>query len=139
MEVADVQDFEQLRRAVRGVGKVYHFAAQVAVTTSLSSPFHDFEVNARGTLNFLEALRELREPPPLLFTSTNKVYGSLNDVRLQLAAVAYEPEEATFGCGASMNRAAWTSIAHMVAQKAPRNNTCSTTPVPSGCGRPFSG
>jgi CDP-paratose 2-epimerase len=93
VEVADVQDYGALRQAVRGVSKVFHFAAQVAVTTSLENPFHDFEVNARGTLNLLEALRELREPPPLVFTSTNKVYGNLNDVRLNVTDSRYEPHE----------------------------------------------
>jgi len=94
VQVANVQDFDQVRRAVRGVSKVFHFAAQVAVTTSLSSPFHDFEVNARGTLNVLEALRELREPPPLIYTSTNKVYGNLTDVPLRDRGGRYEPEDA---------------------------------------------
>jgi CDP-paratose 2-epimerase len=49
----------------------------VAVTTSLDDPITDFEVNARGTLNVLEALRWQDNPPPLLFASTNKVYGKL--------------------------------------------------------------
>ena len=62
-----------MRRACR----VFHLAAQVAVTTSLSDPILDFEVNARGTLNLLEAVRAAAEPPPLLYTSTNKVYGTL--------------------------------------------------------------
>ena len=92
IEEADVQDFSKLREAVRGVSKVFHFAAQVAVTTSLGSPFHDFGVNARGTLNLLEALRELRQPPPLIYTSTNKVYGRLNDVPLRERPSRYEPE-----------------------------------------------
>ena len=56
---------------------MFHLAAQVAVTSSLVSPLHDFEVNARGTLNLLEALRAQDNPPPIVFTSTNKVYGSL--------------------------------------------------------------
>jgi CDP-paratose 2-epimerase len=67
---------------VDGCGAVVHLAAQVAVTTSLIDPITDFEVNARGTLNLLEALRGLSTPPPLLFTSTNKVYGHLTDVGL---------------------------------------------------------
>lgn len=75
VEVADVRDFYALRETVRHASKVYHLAAQVAVTTSLDDPVHDFEVNARGTLNLLEALRACAEPPPLVFTSTNKVYG----------------------------------------------------------------
>src|SRR5205814_60740 len=59
-----------------------HLAAQVAVTTSLEDPFDDFLVNAQGTVRLLNELRRLREPPFVLFTSTNKVYGSLPDVEL---------------------------------------------------------
>jgi CDP-paratose 2-epimerase len=89
----DVRDEAALRRAVRGVDQVFHFAAQVAVTTSLTDPFLDFEVNARGTLNLLEAIRAADAPPTLLFTSTNKVYGDLDDVRLRRRGSRYEPEE----------------------------------------------
>ena len=56
--------------------QVFHFAAQVAVTTSVLDPQEDFEINALGTLHLLEALRQLTQPPPLVFTSTNKVYGN---------------------------------------------------------------
>ncbi len=93
VEVADVQDFERLRRVARRASEVFHFAAQVAVTTSLENPFADFQVNARGTLNLLEALREQPAPPRLIFTSTNKVYGHLNDVRLRVGVSRYEPED----------------------------------------------
>jgi CDP-paratose 2-epimerase len=68
-------------------------AAQVAVTTSLVDPIHDFEINARGTLNLLEAIRAQDNPPPLLFTSTNKVYGELRDVKLKVREGRYEPED----------------------------------------------
>jgi CDP-paratose 2-epimerase len=54
----------------------------VPVTTSLVDPTDDFEVNARGTLSVLEAMRGLAEPPPFLFMSTNKVYGNCEDVTL---------------------------------------------------------
>jgi CDP-paratose 2-epimerase len=91
----DVRDAEPLRRVVRGASEVFHFAAQVAVTTSLTDPFLDFEVNARGTLNLLEAVRRCDDPPSLLFTSTNKVYGDLEDVGLRKAATRYEPSQAT--------------------------------------------
>jgi CDP-paratose 2-epimerase len=83
-EIADVRDFDRVREAVRGATHVYHLAAQVAVTCSIEDPSTDFEVNARGTLNVLEAIRTRPEPPPLIFTSTNKVYGvacSLDDLR----------------------------------------------------------
>ena len=91
VEIADVRDAAAVARAVRPAGAVFHFAAQVAVTTSLVDPVEDFEVNARGTLNLLEALRALPEPPPVLFTSTNKVYGNLEDMALALRGQRYAP------------------------------------------------
>ncbi len=93
-QIADVQDFKSLRQAVKEACKVFHFAAQVAVTTSLSDPVHDFDVNARGTLNLLEALRALDSPPPLIFTSTNKEYGDLAEVGLRINRGRYEPTDA---------------------------------------------
>jgi len=78
----DVRDRMLVRRSLRGVDQVFHFAAQVAVTTSLTDPVADFRTNAEGTLSVLEELRALAEPPPLLFTSTNKVYGGLTDLTL---------------------------------------------------------
>ena len=93
VEAADVRDPHLLRRAVDDASAVFHFAAQVAVTTSLTHAVHDFEVNARGTLNLLEAIRAQDDPPPLVFTSTNKVYGGLPDVKMRLAGQRYEPED----------------------------------------------
>jgi CDP-paratose 2-epimerase len=80
----DVRDAEAVRRGVEGASRVFHLAAQVAVTTSLDDPKADFDINACGTLTLLEELRRLEQPPFLLFTSTNKVYGSLPDLRLEL-------------------------------------------------------
>ena len=94
LEVADVRDAGAVRAAVRRAGAVFHLAAQVAVTTSLTDPIADFEVNARGTLNVLEAARGMTPPPPLVFTSTNKVYGALHDLELRAGAKRYEPEGA---------------------------------------------
>lgn len=94
LEVGDTRAPKALQRAVAHASMVYHFAAQVAVTTSLADPRHDFEVNALGTLNLLEAIRSLRNPPPLLFTSTNKVYGSLSDLTFRERNDRYEPVNA---------------------------------------------
>jgi len=80
--VGDVRQPEAVAAAVHRASAVFHFAAQVAVTSSLVDPVTDFDVNARGTMNVLEALRSMRTPAPLLFTSTNKVYGALEDVAL---------------------------------------------------------
>jgi CDP-paratose 2-epimerase len=82
VQVADVRDALLLRRAVRRSCRIFHLAAQVAVTTSLADPIEDFEVNARGTLNLLEAIRAVPEPPPLLYASTSKIYGTLPGVEL---------------------------------------------------------
>jgi CDP-paratose 2-epimerase len=83
VQLGDVRDPLALREAVAGVDAVFHFAAQVAVTTSLDAPLDDFAVNVGGTVHLLDELRRLDEPPFLLFTSTNKVYGSLPDVELE--------------------------------------------------------
>jgi CDP-paratose 2-epimerase len=91
VEIADVRNRHHLRTALRKVSQIFHFAAQVAVTSSLESPTHDFEVNAGGTLNLLEELRALSTSPPLVFTSTNKVYGSLAEVELKESPSRYEP------------------------------------------------
>ena len=91
IEIADVRDRYTLQDAVRRASMVYHFAAQVAVTTSLEDPKTDFEVNVAGTFNLLEALRRRENPPPLVFTSTNKVYGALEDLDLVARASRYAP------------------------------------------------
>jgi CDP-paratose 2-epimerase len=91
--IGDVRDPALVRRAVRRACRVFHFAAQVAVTTSLTDPIEDFEVNARGTLNLLEAIRAMPEPPPLLYTSTNKVYGTLSDLTVSLVGGCYVPKD----------------------------------------------
>jgi CDP-paratose 2-epimerase len=96
VEFADTRNPYAVRRAVRNASQIYHFAAQVAVTTSLANPRHDFDVNALGTLNLLEALRASDVPAPLIFTSTNKVYGGLDDVGLDLQAGSYLPVSAPF-------------------------------------------
>ena len=75
--LADIRDAARLREALRGAKAIVHLAAQVAVTTSVADPLEDFEVNARGTLNVLEAVRAVAPEAPVLFASTNKVYGKL--------------------------------------------------------------
>ncbi len=78
--LADLRDPVALHAAVTGASAVFHLAAQVAVTSSLADPRHDFRVNAEGTLNVLEAVRAHAPSAPIVFASTNKVYGQLTDV-----------------------------------------------------------
>src|ERR1051325_1180418 len=75
--VGDVRDARQVERAVAHASEIYHFAAQVAVTTSVTDPRLDFETNLGGTFNVLDAARRSGNKPFILFTSTNKVYGEL--------------------------------------------------------------
>jgi CDP-paratose 2-epimerase len=79
---ADVRDFETLKQAVHEAEPdlLVHLASQVAVTTSVKNPREDFEINALGTFNALEAARAQSTPPAVFFASTNKVYGGMEDV-----------------------------------------------------------
>ncbi len=91
--VADVGDRARLEHAAAGAKAVFHFAAQVAVTTSLADPQGDFAVNVVGTVNLLEALRLHNPDAPLVFASTNKVYGDLAHVVLAHEGEAYLPRD----------------------------------------------
>lgn len=81
--VGDVRDASMVSRVVKYATEIYNFAAQVAVTTSLVEPRLDFDVNLGGTFNILEAARQHGQNPYLLFTSTNKVYGSAEDHKVR--------------------------------------------------------
>ncbi|AZB63059.1 NAD-dependent epimerase/dehydratase family protein [Cereibacter sphaeroides] len=99
--IADLRDERAMADAARDAAAVYHLAGQTAVTTSLESPVADFEINARGTLNLLEAIRATGRPVPLLFASTNKVYGALEDLEMQPGErhVPADPEILAHGIG----------------------------------------
>ncbi|MEM3406947.1 MAG: GDP-mannose 4,6-dehydratase [Nitrososphaerota archaeon] len=72
----DIRDFDLTKKNIKDVDIVIHTAAQVAVTTSIKDPKIDFEINALGTFNILEAARLSNSNPSIIFCSTNKVYGS---------------------------------------------------------------
>ncbi|WP_375404418.1 SDR family NAD(P)-dependent oxidoreductase [uncultured Sphingomonas sp.] len=91
--VADIRDRDRLSSAVADAQAVFHLAAQVAVTTSMLDPRDDFEINIGGTLNVLEALRTRGDATPLIFASTNKVYGDLTDLDFALEDEAYVPTD----------------------------------------------
>ena len=77
----DIRDFGALRAALpAGADRVYHMAGQVAVTTSVVNPREDFEINALGTFNALEAVRANAPGALLFYASTNKVYGGMEDI-----------------------------------------------------------
>ena len=85
----DVRDAALLASVTRDADVVVHLAAQVAVTTSVHDPRRDFEINALGTFNMLEAARQAPRPPIVLYASTNKVYGGMEDVPIVDEATRY--------------------------------------------------
>jgi CDP-paratose 2-epimerase len=87
---ADIRDHEAVAAAIRGVDTVFHLAAQVAVTTSVTDPRSDFEINALGAFNVLDAARRQPEPPVVVFTSTNKVYGGMEQLAIRETTRRYE-------------------------------------------------
>lgn len=78
----DIRDAEAIRNAARQADAIVHLAAQVAVTTSVTEPRSDFEINALGTFNVLEAARASGRQPAVLYASTNKVYGGMEEVKV---------------------------------------------------------
>lgn len=93
----DIRDFETVRSAMEGAQVVYHLAAQVAVTKSIANPREDFEINALGTLNVLEAARQAWPHPIVVFASTNKVYGSMEHLNIVEKETRYELPEYPHG------------------------------------------
>jgi CDP-paratose 2-epimerase len=85
----DVRDAATVAEAARGADVIYHLAGQTAVTVSTGDPRGDFEANALGTLNVLEAARRSREAPVVVYASTNKVYGALEDVPVVAKTTRY--------------------------------------------------
>ena len=95
--VGDVRDAGLLAIAAREADVIIHLAAQVAVTTSVVKPREDFEINAGGTFNVLEAARLNERKPVVIYASTNKVYGGMDDVRVVEKATRWEYENLPFG------------------------------------------
>jgi CDP-paratose 2-epimerase len=87
--IGDVRDRDMVARSVRLATEIYNFAAQVAVTTSVEDPRLDFEVNAGGTFNILDSVRNAGTSPFILYTSTNKVYGNCGGESVQIDGRRY--------------------------------------------------
>lgn len=93
----DVRDAAALHAAAQDVAAIYHLASQVAVTTSVHDPRHDFEVNALGTFNVLEAARQQPRPPAVFYASTNKVYGGMENLPIVEEATRYRYRDLPYG------------------------------------------
>jgi CDP-paratose 2-epimerase len=99
---SDIRHFTpELQGAVAAADVVFHLAAQVAVTTSVVNPREDFETNATGTFNVLEAARLAERQPIVVYASTNKVYGKMADAGVHLKDGRYQYSDLPHGAGES--------------------------------------
>ncbi len=98
LTVGDVRDAALLTVSSRAADVIVHLAAQVAVTTSVVKPREDFEINAQGTFNVLEAARLNERKPVILYASTNKVYGGMEDVKVVEDATRWRYADLPLGC-----------------------------------------
>lgn len=96
--VGDVRDGSKIAEAARDADVIVHLAGQVAVTTSVVDPRDDFTSNALGTFNTLEAARLSGRNPIFVYSSTNKVYGGMEDVELFEEATRWRYKDLTHGC-----------------------------------------
>jgi CDP-paratose 2-epimerase len=88
--VRHLSDLEPIFRS-EPIGCVFHLAGQVAMTSSLASPRHDFEVNVGGSINVLELVREYAPEATVVYASSNKVYGELDELELEETSTRYQP------------------------------------------------
>ena len=98
MTVGDVRDAALLTTSSRTADVIVHLASQVAVTTSVTHPREDFEINALGTFNVLEAARLNERKPVILYSSTNKVYGGMEDVKVVEDDTRWRYADLPLGC-----------------------------------------
>lgn len=99
----DVRKRNDLKRGINEAEIIFHLAAQVAVTTSVVDPTTDFEINALGTFNVLEIARQTGNKPILIFSSTNKVYGGMEDLEIIERNGKYDYKDLPLGISETMN------------------------------------
>ena len=102
---ADIRDADTVEKLIKEFSPkvITHLAGQVAMTTSLENPRMDFEINAMGTLNVLESVRLNSPNSIVLYSSTNKVYGSLEDLRYNEIETRYELPDFPYGLDETLN------------------------------------
>lgn len=93
----DIRNFSLLKKSVIGKDIIFHFAGQVAVTTSVKDPREDFEINTLGTFNLLEAMRKVASKAILFYSSTNKVYGGMENEEITEGDTRYSYKKLKFG------------------------------------------
>ena len=96
--VGDLRSADLLAESAKDADVIVHLAGQVAVTTSVTNPREDFEANALGTFNALEAARLSKKNPIFIYSSTNKVYGGMDDVQLVEESTRWLYKDLKHGC-----------------------------------------
>lgn len=99
----DIRDYQAIKEAVAGQEIIFHLAAQIAVTTSVADPRADFEINTLGTFNLLEGVRVQKKKPIVIFSSTNKVYGGMEEVKISEGKNGYMYKDLPYGVSEKMN------------------------------------
>lgn len=101
----DIRDNSAVNEVTKNKNYVFHEAAQVAVTDSVQDPQMDFEINAKGTLNVLDAVRQNSPEAVFVYASTNKVYGGLERFKVSEIAgrYAFADEVLTNGVSEEIN------------------------------------
>lgn len=93
----DIRNFSEIKNAVAKQDIIFHLAAQVAVTTSVEDPRTDFDINAIGTFNLLEAVRNAGHKPIVIYSSTNKVYGGMDNIEIKELKTRYLYKDYPYG------------------------------------------
>ena len=96
-DVRRIEDLEAVFNNHTDIGAVVHLAGQVAVTTSVKDPRHDFETNALGTFNVCDVVRRLAPEATLIYSSTNKVYGGMEDLAIEDVGNRYQYRDLSEG------------------------------------------
>jgi CDP-paratose 2-epimerase len=102
IDIRDADNIAALFKRHQGLDTVIHLAAQVAVTTSVTNPREDFEINALGTFNVLEGIRLSGQKPLVIYASTNKVYGGMEEVAIEEKETRYQYRDYAQGIPESM-------------------------------------
>lgn len=98
----DIRRMQDIKKAARNKDIILHMAGQVAVTTSVIDPRTDFEINAMGTFNLLESARILGHKPIIVFASTNKVYGGMEEIKIIEEKERFAYKDLPFGISERM-------------------------------------
>lgn len=101
--IKDIRNYKDVYEAVKSKDIIFHLAGQVAVTKSIEDPRADFEANALGTLNVLEAARIYGSKPIIVYASTNKVYGGMEYIKIIKDGKRYKYKDLPYGIPESMN------------------------------------